>query len=803
METLNPKQQKNARLPAVSEESEVLVRSFLRDKYNDLDGIEVVMRQKDELLRQKGLIIEQMEKELQRRGSVIGEKDLEIEFMKTSKFWKTRDIYFRLGLNRLYPMYFVHKISPKFIEYKTRLRPKRDVPSRKRGSRKFKAVYSPKVSVIVPNYNHAKFLKKRLNSIYQQTYENFEVILLDDVSTDASREILRNYAKKYSEKTRIHFNKRNSGNVFVQWKRGIKMARGELVWIAESDDYCDKDFLEKLVYHFQDEAIMLAYAHNVFVDEKGKNSTFTFEGYVGELSPTKWTRNYVETAHNEVRAGLGIKNTIPNVSGVVFRNIPAKLFDYDKLKDFRVCGDWYFYLSIIRGGKIAYAADTNNYYRFHTNNTSSNYQKKIGFVKEYAAIAKHVAGNYKVTDQLLKKNMKSVQATWDFRNPDKKTDFYKGYKLSEIKQVRERRKPNLLMGVYAFTTGGGETIPVRLANKLKQEDYAVTVYEFFQEKPENRTIRGMLDNHVPVTQADVDELTQMIKDFGIEVVHTHHTSVDVAFARLKNKNAVHVVSLHGLYEAIPSSDFKSIEEDIKNIDYWVYTADKNLGAFQGRGWFARRPKTKIINGFTPPTSQYKPTRRNLKITEDDFVVCLGSRAMRQKGWREAVDAVKLANSFSKRHITLLLVGDGPTYEELKNQELDEAIRLLGFKQNIYDYFVLSDIGVLPTNFHGESCPMTLIECISAHKPFVATNIGEIKSMLTLDNGLVAGEVLELDNGKVDVYELAHAITRFAENPDYYEFCRLNSVRCSERFSMDNVFSKYQAVYQAVLNGKNK
>lgn len=81
-------------------------------------------------------------------------------------------------------------------------------------------VYAPLVSVIVPNYNHVKYLRQRLESIYNQTYNKFEVILLDDASTDESVEVLKEYQSKYSEKTTLVINDQNSGNTFKQWKKG-------------------------------------------------------------------------------------------------------------------------------------------------------------------------------------------------------------------------------------------------------------------------------------------------------------------------------------------------------------------------------------------------------------------------------------------------------------------------------------------------------------------------------------------------------------------------------------------------------
>src|SRR6516225_11041136 len=115
----------------------------------------------------------------------------------------------------------------------------------------------PKVSVIVPNYNHARYLRERIDSVLGQTYRDFEVILLDDCSTDESRVIISEYAAH--PKVRIEFNAKNSGSTFKQWNKGVRMSRGTYVWIAESDDYADTRFLERLV------SVLEAVPENTFV----------------------------------------------------------------------------------------------------------------------------------------------------------------------------------------------------------------------------------------------------------------------------------------------------------------------------------------------------------------------------------------------------------------------------------------------------------------------------------------------------------------------------------------------------------
>ncbi len=95
------------------------------------------------------------------------------------------------------------------------------------------------ISVIVPNYNHARFLKRRIDSILNQTYQDFELILLDDCSSDDSCDILLSY-KDNPHVSQIVFNDENSGTPFKQWDKGIRMAKGKWIWIAESFGFLKK-----------------------------------------------------------------------------------------------------------------------------------------------------------------------------------------------------------------------------------------------------------------------------------------------------------------------------------------------------------------------------------------------------------------------------------------------------------------------------------------------------------------------------------------------------------------------------------
>ena len=129
----------------------------------------------------------------------------------------------------------------------------------------------PKVSVIVPNYMHVDYLNKRLESISRQSFQDFEVILLDDASTDKSEVTLKKWAKNH--KNFQYFpNKKNSGSTFAQWNKGVELARGEYLWIAESDDWAEPDLLEKLVLELErNQNAVIAFSQSMLVEESGKH----------------------------------------------------------------------------------------------------------------------------------------------------------------------------------------------------------------------------------------------------------------------------------------------------------------------------------------------------------------------------------------------------------------------------------------------------------------------------------------------------------------------------------------------------
>jgi glycosyltransferase involved in cell wall biosynthesis len=258
----------------------------------------------------------------------------------------------------------------------------------------------PAVSVIVPNYNHVKYLPQRLESIFDQTFQDFEVILLDDASTDNSLEVLQQYMN-YSD-VRLHRNEQNSGSPFKQWSVGLVMARADILWIAESDDVCKPEFLEKLLPAFRNPAVKLAYANSDVIDEEGGvigDYSSDKAKYLATLSATKWKNSYTTTADQEINDGLGIKNTILNASAVLLRKFDMSLELKEMLAQMRIAGDWYCYVHAIKNGKLYYDSRKWNSHRRHSSSviaqTVSDHKIKE-FFQEFALVHKYVFNTYQL-----------------------------------------------------------------------------------------------------------------------------------------------------------------------------------------------------------------------------------------------------------------------------------------------------------------------------------------------------------------------------------------------------------------------
>ena len=228
----------------------------------------------------------------------------------------------------------------------------------------------PKVSIILPNFNHQLFLKERLDSIFNQTFQDFEVIVLDDASTDGSMIILNEY-KNHPKVFQFIINKKNSGSPFKQWKKGMQLARGEYIWIAETDDYADENFLETQTNKINSNVAIVA-------------KTITVDGTIVTKNEVFHPIFKNNTSICTLNGNDFFTSPIKNVSCIIFKKPSEEELENMNFDIYFYMGDQVFYYQYFKNKTISFNPDTKSYYRKSTSSVSSiNPKKGINYFKKY------------------------------------------------------------------------------------------------------------------------------------------------------------------------------------------------------------------------------------------------------------------------------------------------------------------------------------------------------------------------------------------------------------------------------------
>ncbi|MFD1259019.1 glycosyltransferase family 2 protein [Mucilaginibacter terrae] len=234
----------------------------------------------------------------------------------------------------------------------------------------------PLVSVIIPNYNHQKYLKQRIDSVLGQTFQDFELIILDDCSTDSSAAIIEEYAR-HPKVSHIIINAVNSNSTFKQWHKGINLAVGKYIWVAESDDWCEPGMLEVLVNALQaDDACVFAYVQSHIINDADDIMWQTTHRKVFE---------YV-AGTSFIQQHMLYRNAVFNASMAVFRKDVYETIS-PAFTQYKFCGDWLFWIEASLQGKVYISGRVLNYFRKHDQDiTGKVYATGYNFLEEVSVL---------------------------------------------------------------------------------------------------------------------------------------------------------------------------------------------------------------------------------------------------------------------------------------------------------------------------------------------------------------------------------------------------------------------------------
>ena len=262
-----------------------------------------------------------------------------------------------------------------------------------------------KVSVIVPNYNYGRYIRKRIQSIMRQTYPIYELIVIDDASTDGSAEMAKSIIldlKTQNPNLNVQFisNQKNSGKAMAQWKKGFELAHGDYIWIAEADDLCSPRFLEEVMKGFDDPSVILSYTESKIMNSVGLVIAPNFRWSRDKEKTGHYNSSYIKEGFREIEEIMAIRCTIPNVSAVVFKKkdgVPFINYLEESLK-FSQIGDWYFYIKVLGHGKISYNKKALNKFRIHRGSKTAESKKDDRHYQEVLEMHRELAIKYNLNE---------------------------------------------------------------------------------------------------------------------------------------------------------------------------------------------------------------------------------------------------------------------------------------------------------------------------------------------------------------------------------------------------------------------
>jgi len=655
--------------------------------------------------------------------------------------------------------------------------------------------YKPSVSVIVPFYNHERFIEERLNSILSQPIKDIEIIALDDCSTDGTIERIR----PYLEDGRITLveNDTNSGSPFKQWEKGIRLASGDVVWIAEGDDSCDSNFLQTLLPYFDDPMVNIASAKTEIIDEHGNLKEDALMPYLDMAYPGKFSQSYLKDGFQEINEQLGAMCTLVNASGLLIRksSFGATL---TTAQGFKMCGDWLIYLECLKGGKIAYDVNTHNYFRRHSASQVHKVEGTAVYFQERFAITDYVAENFIPTRRLLKKAFDAIDHEWNrflYKNEGKPLDDV--YDKNEIldKSKVESRALHVAFYVHGmtFSQGGIERLAAQLGNFLVERGWKVTI--FCRIHSNKAPVYPLYESIRVIPVFDENRLEWSVKQLN---EHLCHSDIDVFVPMLSEwlfEPVVHAAQNTGVMViASEHNDPWKIEELWWNHEDRIKCFEKvDVIHFLLKKYTKSVPEylqhkvVDIPNGVHLPDSVVLDGREKL-------IVSVG-RLVPQKRFDRLIEAAGLAqNSLRENGYRIEIYGEGSLHEELSKQistdGLGDLVILKGQTSKIEEVYQRADFFVLASDFEG--LPVTLLEAFAHGLPsigFESCN-GPNEIIQHNKNGFLVDSVSELGD------RLAH-LAKYNISVDMRE----HALSRAQEYSIQNFLSNWYRMITEVIYEK--
>ncbi len=366
-----------------------------------------------------------------------------------------------------------------------------------------------KVSVIIPNYNYSKYIIERIDSVLNQTYPIYELIILDDCSTDNSVEVIEKKIKSIKDKdliVKFIKNEKNSGCVFKQWKKGFEAATGDFIWIAEADDSAESTFVYELMKAFDDNKVVLSYCDSARIDGNNQMIRYRSDDLYDMCRCGDWNTDYVREGKQEITEHLSVTNTILNVSSVIWKKADYSEI-FTKAQDFKVAGDWYIYYQVLKTGRISFLSKSLNYYRKHGSSVCTDIRADAEFT-EICRIQDEISNNYNLPTEIKQKQ--------EQRRALMLPSLSKEY-LEEYRRTHPNNGKKKIAWVIPHPgkgSGGHRTI-IQNVNALIRAGYECDIYVEDDDISTPQIVRNKINEYYEKCDAGIYVGLQVKKDYDL------------------------------------------------------------------------------------------------------------------------------------------------------------------------------------------------------------------------------------------------------------------------------------------------
>lgn len=645
----------------------------------------------------------------------------------------------------------------------------------------------PVISIIIPFYNDKEYINQSVNSILNQTFPLFEILIIDDGSTDEESIDLLNNIEKIDNRIKV-FHKKNEGLAQTRDYGASKASKStKYLVFCDSDDLLDKTFIE-CAYWTLETNLEASWAYS---------DTVGF-GHIEYLWNSWFDSKKLKKFNNLVATAMIRKEAFNEVNGY-------------ELKEKAVNEDWNFWLKLISKGRFPVRM---SYYGIWYR------RKKEGELTKSRQNKERALEIIKKTSATIKKKVEAIQYPkqdydWDGIVQDVKT--------IKIPQYNANNKINILMIIPWMITGGADKFNLDLVSGLDKEKFDITI---LTTEPNIHNLRQKFE-----TFATVYDLTSFIdKKYWISFIKyiIETNNINLIFNTNSKFGYSSLPYLKEEYPNIPIVDYIHMEEWYnrnggysRDSSMVASVIDKTLVCNKNsenilKDYFKRNQEELETVYIGVDEKEFNPTLYNkeellkkYKINaEGKYIISYICRIAEQKRPYLLLEIIKELKN-TRKDFLVLVAGDGNLLNDIKltaqEFKITDNIKFLGNVTKTKEIYAISDLTINCSIKEGVA--LTSYESLAMGIPVISSNVGGQKELINSDVGVIVPclqkekDIHKFEYTKEEIQNYVNAINKVLNNlQNYKSKCRK---RILDGFTINHMINRMSAIFEEIYVEPNK